>query len=359
MSLHHTTVVAQVVQHLRPGGIETMVLSLLKHQPFKTIIFSLEGTKEEAIQRWPVLEQVRDQIVFLNKPSGLSWLTVYRLCLLFKKYHVCALHSHHIGPLVYGGIAAKFIGITKHVHTEHDAWHLINIKHRILQKFLLLLVKPTVVADALAVANKIKFYLNHHDVTLIYNGIDTTKFIPGNRNSARHHLKLPTGVVLIGNAARLEVVKGQDVLINAISQFSSSIHLAIAGDGSCADLLKAQAVKLNIEHQIHFLGQLDDMTNFYQSLDIFCLPSRQEGLPLSPMEAQACGIPTLVTNVGGSAEALCQTTGLLIEQDNVEQLVNAIETMISRSTTVTPRQFIAQHRNIQGMANAYAKLISP
>jgi len=357
MSRHSQKIVAQVVQHLRPGGIETIVLALSKYQPFKTIIFSLEGTKEEAIEKWPILADVSSQLVFLNKPSGFSWSTLWQLHKLFKQYDVCAIHSHHIGPLLYGGLAAKLAHIDKHVHTEHDAWHLNNLKQRRLQKRLLMLMKPIMVADAIAVADQIKSSLNHHDVTLIHNGIDIGKFVPGNRNYSRNELDLPTGVVLIGTAGRLETVKGQDVLIDAMAHFSSTIHLAIAGGGSCEQQLKEQVARLNLEQQVHFLGPINDMTSFYQSLDLFCLPSRNEGLPLSPMEAQACGIPALITNVGGSAEALCQATGLLVEHDNVAQLVGAIETMISRSNPVNPRQFIFQHRNIQGMANAYTKLI--
>ncbi|NRA53983.1 MAG: glycosyltransferase [Gammaproteobacteria bacterium] len=357
MQNQNDKIVAQVVQHLRPGGIETMVLALMKHQPFKTVIFSLEGTKEEAIARWPSLANVSSQLVFLNKRPGFSSLVIWQLSLLFKQHRVSAVHTHHIGPLLYGGIAARLANISKRIHTEHDAWHLNNFKQRSLQKLLLRLVKPIVVADAFAVAKKIRQYLNHHDITLIHNGIDTDKFVPGNRNNARSQLNLPTGVVLIGNAGRLESIKGQDLLISAISQFSSSVHLAIAGGGSCEALLKQQVAKLNLEQQVHFLGPLDNMLNFYQSLDLFCLPSRQEGLPLSPMEAQACGIPALITNVGGCAEAICQTTGLLVERDNVEQLVSAIEIMLSRRRQTNPREFIAQYRNVQGMANAYTKLI--
>jgi len=354
---HRKKVVAQVVQHLRPGGIETLVLTLLKHQPFKTIIFSLEGTKSEAIKRWPMLAKVSEQLVFLDKPNGVSVRTIWRLAHLLKHYQVSAIHSHHIGPLIYGGLAAKLAQITKHIHTEHDAWHLAKIKHRYLQRLLIKLVKPIVVADALAVAEKIKSHLNHHDITLIHNGIDLGKFVPGDRNNARRELNLPTGVVLIGNAGRLETVKGQDLLIQAMTQFSSTVHLAIAGGGSCEGALKKQVSRLGLEQQVHFLGPIDDMTNFYQSLDLFCLPSRHEGLPLSPMEAQACGIPALITDVGGSAEALCQVTGLLVERENVDQLVSAIETMLSRTKAISPRQFIFQHRNVHEMVNAYTKLI--
>ena len=358
MSYHQPKIVAQVVQHLRPGGIETIVLDLSKHQPFKTIIFSLEGTKEEAIARWPILAAISSQLVFLNKPSGFSWRILWRLHLLFKQYQVAALHTHHIGPLLYAGLASKLCNIKKHIHTEHDAWHLTDPKQCRLQKILLMLIKPIIVADALAVAEKIKFHLNQCDVTLIYNGIDTVKFFPGNRNISRNDLNLPTGVVLIGTAGRLETIKGQDVLIDAISNFSATIHLAIAGGGRCEQQLKEQVTQLQIEQQVHFLGPLDDMPSFYQSLDLFCLPSRNEGMPLSPMEAQSCGIPALRSDVGGSAEALCQATGLLVEPDNVAQLVSAIETMLSRNSPINPRQFIFRHRNVQGMANAYTKLIS-
>lgn len=357
MSKHDKIVVAQIVQHLKPGGIEIMVLDLLKHQPFQTVVISLEGTKQQAIEQWPMLEKVSDHLVFLDKAPGFQWSLIMKLRRLFKSLKVSAVHSHHIGPMLYGGIAAKLANISKHVHTEHDAWHLSNLKRRYLQRLLLALLKPIVVADAQAVVQKAESYLNRQDIQLIHNGIDVEKFTPGSRNHARKQFNLPTGVILLGNAGRLESVKGQDLLISAMAHFSSSVHLAIAGSGSCERALKQQAIDLNIEQQIHFLGPLDDMTRFYQSLDLFCFPSRCEGLPLSPMEAQACGIPVLISDVGGSTEALCHTTGLLVKRDSVEQIVKAIDIMLSRHRVTCPRQFISMHRNVKGMAKAYSKLI--
>ncbi|NRA82565.1 MAG: glycosyltransferase [Gammaproteobacteria bacterium] len=350
-------VVAQIVQHLRPGGIEMMVLDLLKHQNFKTVVISLEGTKEQAIGRWPILRKVSNHLIFMNKQPGIQLSLVFQLYRLFKQHQINTIHSHHIGPLLYGGIAAKLAKISKRIHTEHDAWHLDSLKRRYLQKSLLCIVKPILVADALAVANQVKRYLNIDNIELIHNGIDIEKFTPGDRNLARAKLNLSSGVVLIGNAARLEPVKGQDLLISAMSHFSSSIHLAIAGAGSCEKALKQQVAQLNIEHRVHFLGPLDDMATFYQALDIFCLPSRAEGLPLSPLEAQACSIPALLTDVGGASEALCHATGLLINGEDITQIVTAIETLLSRSSTQNPRHFVEKFRNVKNMSNAYSKLI--
>ncbi|MCV5754523.1 glycosyltransferase, partial [Escherichia coli] len=81
------------------------------------------------------------------------------------------------------------------------------------------------------------------------------------------------------------------VLIEAFSHLESHTHLAIAGDGSQREQLEHLVRTLKLEQRVTFLGLVDDMPSFYQSLDLFCLPSLQEGFPLSTLEAQACDIP--------------------------------------------------------------------
>jgi glycosyltransferase involved in cell wall biosynthesis len=350
--------VIHVVQHLQPGGIETMALDLVsfrkKHE--KTFIVSLEGTKQAAIKAWPRLKPYDDHLIFLNKKPGFAPLLITKLASLLIKLGVDAVHTHHIGPLIYGGLAARLIGISRRIHTEHDAWHLNDSYRRKIQKLLLRLINPILVADAQTVANNIKEQLDTDKVIVIPNGIDTSRFIPGNKQAARASLQLPRNIKIIGCGGRLERVKGQHILINALHKLPEDVHLALAGDGTMQSNLLNLAKSLQLEHRVHFLGRIDEMPTFYQSLDIFCLPSLNEGFPLSPLEAQSCGIPTLVTDVGGSKETLCLESGSLVPADDAPSMAKMLLKMINTHYQRSPRNFILDNGNVRLMADRYATL---
>lgn len=350
--------IVQVVQHLSPGGIETMALDLLLHSHANetAYIISLEGTLEEATAHWPVLTPFTDNLIFLNKKEGVSPSLFIKLMNVFKRIKPDSVHTHHIGPLFYAGIASRLMGINTLLHTEHDAWHLENNKRKCLQKFVIGVAKPCIVADAITVANNLKKHLNMRDVKVIHNGINTERFIPGDRYDARAALSLPTNASIIGCGGRLEPVKGQHFLIEALSLLPDTAHLAIAGDGSERDNLRHLAHQLGIAHRVHFLGRIDIMETFYQSLDVFCLPSLNEGFPLSPLEAQSCGIRTLVTHVGGAHETICPKTGMLVEKENPEALALSLQHMLKQPKSLAPRTYVEQHGNVQLMASAYRDL---
>ena len=144
------TMVAQVVQHLIPGGIETMALDLAafceEHE--NTIIISLEGNRRSAIRNWPRLQAVANKLIFLDKKPGLDPLLIIRLRGLFKRLGVDVVHTHHIGPLLYAGTAARLAGIKGLIHTEHDAWHLKDPRRRKLQRSIIRLTRPSRRAQA-------------------------------------------------------------------------------------------------------------------------------------------------------------------------------------------------------------------
>jgi len=352
--------VVQVVQHMRPGGIETMALDLSAFsQPHeKSIIVSLEGDRESAMQNWPRLKDVEDKIFFLNKKPGLQPLLIFRLVGIFIKHKAHAIHTHHIGPLLYAGLAARIARIKHLIHTEHDAWHLNNLRRRKLQKRLISIIRPTLVADAKAVADKMSEFLNLDNIHIINNGIDTERFTPGDKSTARSKLGLPQNVKIIGCSGRLEKVKGQKTLIYALSKLPDSVHLAMAGAGSYESELRRIINAYNLNKRVHILGRIDEMPDFYRALDIFCLPSMNEGYPLSPLEAQSCNVPAIVTDVGASAETLCPYSGELIpanEPDKMAHILNK-KLKIKQTKTPTPRLFVQQKGDVRHMAHAYAML---
>lgn len=351
----------QVVQHLKPGGIETMALDLMRcaGDELEIHVVSLEGVTNEALAAWPRLAPFADRLHFLDKRPGVSVKTMLRLRRLLRRLGATAVQTHHVGPLLYGGLAARLCGIHRLVHTEHDAWHLRDARRRRLQDGLISVLKPVLVADSRLVASELKKARPNHNYTVIPNGVDCDKFTPGDRCQARNRLKLPAKVSIVGCAGRMEAVKGHSRLLNAHALMPEHVHLALAGGGSLEVDLRALARKLGTRERVHFLGRVDDMATFYQALNIFCLASENEGMPLSPLEAQACGIPCVATDVGGMRDAICPDTGALVPAAEPIFLTAGLEMALARCTHGNPRNYPLAHANLRDVATAYQALLSP
>lgn len=348
-------IIVHVVQHLRPGGIETMALDLIGNDPNRFII-SLEGEKNEAIASWSRIRSFGTRLKFLNKRPGIDISLIFKLAGTLREMGATAVHTHHVGPLLYGGLAARIARIQSIVHTEHDAWHLQDSKRQKLQSVLVKLVKPIFVADTNAVAAAVRRHLSGVSPSVITNGVDTLRFQPGAKCLSRAKLNLPKSARLIGCAARLETVKGHAYLLSALAQLPTDLHLALAGDGSLMAELKSQTQELGIQNRVHFLGVVEDMPSFYKAIDVFCLPSLNEGMPLSPLEAQACGTPVVATNVGGTRSAVCVRTGYLVPAKDSDELALAISKAFTTHEPQSPRDFVTAHADLRNTLTAYNKL---
>lgn len=357
-SLKASRNVVHVVQHLAPGGLESLALDLLTfaNPADKVLIISLEGNKKDAIENWPRLAEFSKQIIFVDKKPGIHFQTVLALSKLFSLIKPDVVHTHHIGPLLYGGYAARLSRVPVRIHTEHDVWHLNNQKHRNLQALALRIAKPTLVADADKVELTLKRHFGYENTVTIKNGIDCEKFTTGSQILARQKLGIAIDKTIVGTAGRLEVVKGHDLAIKAMSLLPDSYHLVVAGDGSQRAKLEQLVQHLGLQEQVTFLGLVSEMPRFYQSLDLFCMPSRSEGFPLSPLEAQACGIRAVVTDVGASSETLCPQTGRVMQPENIVAIARAIANSMNKPSNVSPRQFVLNNNDVRQMVKAYEQL---
>ncbi|NLS12924.1 glycosyltransferase [Vibrio sp. SM6] len=335
-----------------------MALDYMQHSHFNPAmkIISLEGSLSQALEHWPRLKAHQDKLIFLNKPSGWSAATFKALNGWLKVLKADVVHTHHIGPYLYGGLAAHLSGLA-HMHTEHDAWHFQNVRHRLMHKFVSGFGQTKLIADAHIVAKNLAKQLGIAAPQVIKNGIDLEKFVPGDKCLARQQLGLDPSLSLIGSSGRLEVEKGHQVLIQALAKMDKRHHLAIAGSGSQSSALRRLAHDLKLSDRVHFLGHLDSMPRFYQALDLFCLPSFNEGYPLAPLEAQACNIAAAVTDVGGATETLCPQSGTRLLADNPKQMAIALDQAMRWPSTVSPRLHAQEKADVCTMARRYDRAI--
>ncbi|WP_048689403.1 glycosyltransferase [Catenovulum maritimum] len=308
--------VLQVIQHLKVGGLEKMVIDLFTNSQFSQdmILVSLEDDKESVLTRWPELTAHQSKIICLNKPAGFSLTTINQLRKIITSRNIDIIHSHHIGPLFYASLANFGHLKVRHINTVHDAWYLKHGNQAWLTKFSAILGGVEFIADAKVVAKQFitSFKGGVKTPIVIHNGVDEDRFVAGNKHQAREIFDLPQNKILVGCAARVEVGKGHDALIRQLCFADENMHLVMAGSGSEMANLQALCRELNVENKVHWLGRVDDMPKFYQSLDVFCLFSQREGLPLSVLEAIACDTPVVATRVGGIPEIVTKANCVLI-----------------------------------------------
>jgi glycosyltransferase involved in cell wall biosynthesis len=121
--------------------------------------------------------------------------------------------------------------------------------------------------------------------------------------------------------------KGIDVLLRAVPLVIARIpeaRFAVIGEGPLAEQLREQAGTLGLAERVRFLPFTAPTARYLRAIDVFVLPSRWEGLSIGLLEALACGVPQVATDVGGTAEAVTEETGLLVAADDVAGLADAL-----------------------------------
>ncbi len=346
--------IAQLVQHFRPGGLETMALSLGEQlsQSQPVIYLSLEGQTKQLQQQWPRLKTL-PHLYGLNKSAGVDWRLPLRLHRLLQRHQVTHLHSHHQGPLLYGALATRFSGIG-HVHSHHDGWHLQQRHAARLTRWVQRFRQPYSVAVAEQVAEQLRQQGCEVD-SVIANGVDLQRFSPGDQGHARWRLGLPQAPWLFGSVARLVAIKRLHLLIEALPRLPHFCELVLVGDGPCREALQERAQQLGVMNRVHFLGHTDEPEWVYRALDRFCLCSKAEGAPMAMWEAQGCDLPVICTDVGNCRANLCPVSGTLVTVDADWALTLQQALAVPRATA---RAFAVAQGGLATMAQAYQRLFA-
>lgn len=171
----------------------------------------------------------------------------------------------------------------------------------------------------------------------VYNGVDHERFHRIDRTQACASTGLDPTRQRILFVGHLVPVKGLPSLLQAfrglLTNSASNLELVLIGDGPQRQQLQNQASRLGIQSRVKFLGQQrhEDLCAFYNSSDLFCLPSLNEGLPNVILEAFACGLPVVASGVGGIPEIITDDgIGLMARPEDARSLEQALRSALSR-----------------------------
>lgn len=160
-------------------------------------------------------------------------------------------------------------------------------------------------------------------IKIIYNGVDTDTFFPKKDKTTDTALQIIC-------PARLIKRKGQDLLIKAIAQLKKQniiYYVNLIGDGDEKGAYKLLATQLGVSGQVKFTGYVarERMREAYQAADLFVLPSYNEGMSNALLEAMACGLAVVVTDVGGTEELVDETNGFVFGVGDENRLTKILE----------------------------------
>jgi len=335
-----------IANHLNVGGISSYLLTLaggLKQKGHQIYLASGGGELEDKfIQAGVTLFNV--PLKTKNEISPKIFFSFRRLRIVIREFNIDLIHSHSRTTQVLGAWLGRALG-KPHIFTCHGFFKP-KLSRRIFgcwgQKVIAISqqVKEHLLSD---------FKLDKNNICVIHNGIDTKNF---GDFSARDRLRQGFGIkdaFLIGIIARLSDVKGHLYLIRAMPEVIKvfpTTKLLIIGEGKMKKLLIQEVGRLGIQDSVLFIPQVSNTKEMLAAMDIFVMPSLQEGLGLALMEAMAQGIAVVGSAVGG-IKTLIQDkhNGLLAAPADAPALAQAIirllkDAPLRRALGARAREFI-------------------
>ena len=164
-------------------------------------------------------------------------------------------------------------------------------------------------------------------------GIDVEKFaaVKVDRAAKRREIGVPEDAFLLISVGELNKNKNHQAVIKAVARVKEqNLHYVIVGQGKLKDHLIKLSERLGVSNRVHLLGYRRDIAELNKCADVFCFPSKREGLPVALMEAMACELPVVCSKIRGNTDlATDGESGWLIPHDDVSGLISAVNRIIA------------------------------
>jgi putative colanic acid biosynthesis glycosyltransferase len=165
-------------------------------------------------------------------------------------------------------------------------------------------------------------FLLEYPITVINNGINTSLFTPGKLNTVKSEYHLEGKLIILGVSNGWNYRKGLTDFLELSKYIESDIQIILIGlSNHQISSLPSNIIGLNRTENLQKLVQ------FYSAADIFISTSVEETFGLSIVEAMACGTPVIVYNTTACPEVVSETTGIVVEKNNISALLSAIKTI--------------------------------
>jgi sugar transferase (PEP-CTERM/EpsH1 system associated) len=314
--------VAQVIYRLDYGGLENGVVNLVNRMPanrYRQALVCLAGFGREFRNR---IRRDDVEIVSIDKRPGKDPAAYLRMWRTLRRLRPAIVHTRNLGTVDMQWVAAA-AGVPRRVHGEHG-WEAADPRGMNPRSLRIRRACRPAVHRYVPMSRDLADWLQkavHVPATRIrqaYSGVDTERFRPAKTAEAAART---AGVVRIGTVGRLDPVKNHAMLLQSLraildtrSDLRPTLRLTIVGDGPQRSSLESLARELNLDASVDFTGTRDDTAELMRTFDLFVLPSMNEGISNTILEAMASGLPVLAARVGGNPElVLPGVTGMLYD----------------------------------------------
>ena len=361
-----------VLQTFGTGGSERIVMDLCenidrkKFNPF--VVGLVDGLMKED------LKKIKIETLCVNKVQHNILKVMTQISKFIKEHQIDIINAHHFTPFFYSFYGGKRHGCkifyTGHTSNEidliHGFWSMVG---KILLHF-----SDGAIAISEGVSSSImkKFHLRKNKIFKIINAVDHQRFqITIDPIQKREQLNIKKEDHVIGIVSSLRRQKNHDNLIkafNIVLQKINTVKLLIVGSGIGKGKrekdLRTLVKELGLGEKVIFLGARSDIPEILKVMDIYCLPSFFEGLPISLLEAMSAKLPVVGTAVMGIRDVIRnEKTGLLVPSNNPERLAEALIRLLNnpdlrKELSENGYRYILENHDKDKWINHYEQLFS-
>ena len=298
-------IVAQIMGKWIGGGVESVIMNYYRHLDRTKVQFDFICDEDSTRIPYDEIKKLGGRVFLVPKYQK---LTQYLKSLedLFRKNQYRIVHSNVNTLSVFPLYAAKKAGVPIRISHSHSTSNPKEWKRNIIKNILRPFSKKYA-TDYFACSELAGRYLfgdktfDQGKVKIIHNAIDFNKFKfdPEARKKLRKELNIDEKTTVIGHVGRFVQTKNHNFLVNVFKEYHTKnpdSKLLLIGAGPLEEKIKTKVKKLNLTDSVLFLGQREDINKLYSVMDVFCLPSLYEGLPVAGIEAQAAGLPCVYSD---------------------------------------------------------------
>lgn len=349
----------------RIGGAERQTILLaegLRRRGWTTAVVALSGSSSKTASRFRTAG-----IDYLNlemrkgvaDPRG--W---FRFAQWLRSWQPHIVHAHlpHASWLArWSRLSLPGYALVDTLHSSSTGCRTRRLGYRLSGW---LAGRVTAVSQAVACSHTAAGLVNPRKTVVLPNGVDTGTWMPDEslRDLVRGNLGVQDKFLWIA-AGRLAPVKDYPTLLRALSLLPACAHLLIAGEGALRTELERLVRELQLRDRVQFRGFVSDIRQYLCAADAAVLSSQWEGLPMVLLEAGACGLPCVATDVPGSREAVTVgQNGLLATPANPAALAEKMQQLmdapfaIRQAMGMQARQRVVQRYSLDTVLDRWERL---
>lgn len=291
--------VAQILNRMDSGGIEAVVFNYYRQIDRSKVQFDFYFAEGSSLPQRTELEALGAGL-YPIPPYSRPIAYHKALYTAFRQQGYKIVHAHLSTMSVFPLFAAWRAGAPVRICHNHSTAHW-GEGAKTLLKYILRPFNKLFATDWFACGETAGRWMygdrafESGRVTVMPNAIDTAKFAydPAARTALREELSIPQNAFVVGHVGRFMYQKNHTFLLCAFAELLKArpnSHLLLIGEGELLEETQQQAELLGIRDKIIFTGARQDVNKLYSAMDVFCLPSFYEGMPVVAWEAQANGL---------------------------------------------------------------------